>query len=473
MKLLSLALLCLTFVLTGCRGITGGQAESPAKARQLRSNINHIVFMMQENRSFNHYFGKLGEYRERNGFGPASEIDGLPAGATNVSTDGTPIPSFHLETTCVEQLSPDWLESHVAVNRNQPGSSDMPMDGFVINSAKYSQATDHTDKAGARAMGYYDETDLPYYYFMAAQFATSDRWFSPVMSTSIPNRIFLQAGTTAGYVHEPIADQGQCCDQIKTIWHLLSDAGIPWKIYYTDTQPSGLPLTDINNYWPKFAAAHTANIVPLSEYFSDLKNGTLPAVAFIQTGLGSGRDEHPGGQQTPGEGGNDIQLGARFTSEIINAFMFSTAWNDSVFIFTFDESGAFYDHVPPQPAVHPDGIEPKDLLAKDAVIQPQGDFNKTGFRMPLMVISPFAKKNYVSHTVADFTAILKLIQTRFGLPNLSRRDAAQITMTEFFDFDTVPWATAPIPPDQPIDGRCDPSNVPQFGVSVPSTTLAE
>ena len=463
-------LLLFVLSLAGCRGITGlgqNQAVTATEAADLRSSINHIVFMVQENRSFDHYFGKLGEYRQRFGYGSAKDIDGLSANPVNPTLDGSYVHSYHLDTTCIEELSPDWLESHADVNRDHPGSSAMPMDGFVINSAKYAQENGELDRVGARAMGYYDDADLPYYYYMASNFGTSDRWFSPLMSNSIPNRIFLQAASTGGHVHEPNTDGGACCDNLNNIFNLLDAAKVSWKIYYSDTQANGQPLTDINNYWPKFAAAHTKNIVPVAEYFTDLQNGTLPAVAFVQAGLGSGRDEHPGGQVVEGQGGNDIQLGARYAAEIINALMFSTAWNDSAFILTFDEGGSFYDHVPPAPAVVPDTTKIMDLRATDNVIQPQGNFDRTGFRLPLIVVSPYAKKSYVSHTTADSTAIIKFIETRFGLGSMSRRDASQMNMLEFFDFKNPPWMTAPIPPDQPVQGRCRPANIPQTTTPTP------
>jgi phospholipase C len=137
--------------------------------------------------------------------------------------------------------------------------------------------------------------------------------------------------------------------------------------------------------------------------------------------------------------------------------MSSVSWNDSVFILTHDEGGGFYDHVPPHSAVSPDGIPPSDLLPGDVCQGGSGancDFNHTGFRVPLIVVSPFTKPNYVSHTSMDYTAILKLIETRFGLPSLTKRDAAQPDMTEFFDFTNEPWAIPPFPPDQPENGPC-------------------
>ena len=113
--------------------------------------------------------------------------------------------------------------------------------------------------------------------------------------------------------------------------------------------------------------------------------------------------------------------------------------------------------MPPQPAVSPDGIRPSDLLPGDVCTSEGGptcDFVYTGYRVPMIVVSPFTKRHYVSHTVADTTAILKLIETRFKVPALTRRDDAQMDMTEFFDFANPPWATPPSPPAQNMGGPC-------------------
>jgi phospholipase C len=138
--------------------------------------------------------------------------------------------------------------------------------------------------------------------------------------------------------------------------------------------------------------------------------------------------------------------------------MTSPSWSDSALLFTYDEFGGFYDHVPPQPMPSPDGIAPLDLLPGDictVVTGPTCNFVYTGYRIPLIIISPFSKQNYVSHVVADNTAMLKLVETRFGLSALTARDAAQIDMSgEFFDFVNVPWATPPTPPAQIQSGAC-------------------
>jgi phospholipase C len=143
--------------------------------------------------------------------------------------------------------------------------------------------------------------------------------------------------------------------------------------------------------------------------------------------------------------------------------MQSSAWKDGAFIFFFDESGGLYDHVAPQPTVSPDGIKPVDLPAGYICTGKTGpicDFTYTGYRIPLTVISPFAKKNYVSHTVMDSTAIAKFIEERFNLPALNKRDAAQPDMTEFFDFNDPPWTTPPTPPQQNVSNPCYLDTVP-------------
>jgi phospholipase C len=293
-------------------------------------------------------------------------------------------------------------------------------------------------------MGYYTSEELLYYHFMASQFAMSDRWFSPMSTNSPVNRLYGFAATSQGYVHNPSQLSA------KTIFEELQNAGISWKVYYSDKESNGNPATRMNNFWG-FTKNHLDKIVPISQYFTDLKNNTLPAVAFIETGTLSGRDEHPGTSSSSSTSGTRIQTGAAYVASIVNALMQSGSWRTSAFILSFDEAGGFYDHVPPTTGLpNPDGIAPKDLTSNDT----KADFTRTGFRVPLIVISPFSRMNYVSHTPADHTAILKLIETRFNLSSLTKRDAAQMDMTEFFDFTNIPWLNPPNPPVQRTDLAC-------------------
>lgn len=525
-------------------------APPPPPAVTGINQVNHIIFTLQENRSFDSYFGQLGQYKAAHGWGAVTDVDGRPADATNPAGDGTTLHSYHYQTSCVENLDPDWLESHGDYNFDQPGSTVFKGDGYVHNAegqAKFNGMVDEVktatgtfqvkpmkttnyylfasnnasidvysslpvavatvtvtgdtmtpaagpvtgggsirasasavapgtavtltwnvpgaaktmvstwyDQMGRRVMGYYTDADLPYYYFMAANFGTSDRWFSPISSNSPPNRIFTLAATTHGHVHDPgILDS----TQVKNIFQLLDDNHITWKVYFTtDPLDPATPHTAITRFQP-WASSHMANVVPNSQYFDDLKNNSLPQVAFIEEL--PGLDEHAGATlASTVHSGNSVQAGSEYVSRYINALMQSPYWTDSVFILTFDEAGGYYDHYPWQTTVSPDGIKPVDLLAKDnTYIVPQGDFTNTGFRTPIIVVSPWAKKNYVSHTVADHTAILKFIETRFNLPSLTARDKAQPDMQEFFDWTGKPWATAPTPPVQPVTLPCDYSNL--------------
>jgi phospholipase C len=404
--------------------------------------------MVEENRSFDSYFGKLADYWQQNGY-PSQAFDGLPTTAANpAQTGSSQIASFHLRTACTENMDPSWNNSHVDWNRTLPTSATPTLDGFVSTAAAYSQNPPPVDAPGYdtngyRAMGYYDGSDLNYYYFMASNFATSDRWFSPAMTRTQPNRLYLLAATSAGHANPPASALSN-----NTIFGLLQSAGISWKIYETDPGTAFL-----GNFQP-FETQYESNIAPLSEYFADLANGTLPAVSMIEPGYNSGLDEHPG---------YDVQLGAAHVATIINALMASSSWKDSVFLLTFDEGGSSFDHVAPQPAVQPDGISPSDLDPGDIctnVTGPNCDFTYTGYRVPLIVVSPFTRKNYVSHTVADYTAMLKFIETRFHLASLTKRDAAQMDMTEFFDFQNPPWNTPPSPPAQVTGKPCDKTAVP-------------
>jgi phospholipase C len=458
--------------------------------------LNHIIFLAQENRSFDHYFGALREYWAQNGYpdqsfdglpqfnpmsgqpplyGPAPAIPGCdpsaPPPSDCVFDTNNPITSYHLISQCTENTSPSWNESHVDWDYNDPvGNLPATLDGFVWVAGHDARATQppFNDTDGIRAMGYYDGSDLNYYYFMASNFATSDRWFNPAMTRTHPNREYLIAGTSQGYVY-PVGtnNNDKALLTATTIFQELQAAGVSWKIY---VNPAGshcsgppydpaclLTMSYVQNFqWGQtIPSRYPQNIAPISQYFTDLQNGTLPQVAQIEPASDAGLDEHPSNSDSAP---SDIQLGANYVSLLMNELMASSSWKDSAFILTFDEFGGLYDHVSPQPAVSPDGIMPVDFLPGDICTPPTTgptcDFVYTGYRVPLIVVSPYARKNYVSHTAADLTAILKFIETRFKVPSLTRRDAAQMDMTEFFEFDHPAWMIPPDPPAQATNGAC-------------------
>ena len=384
------------------------------------TKLKHIIYFVQENRSFDNYFGMLGKYRVSKGL--PNSIDGVPLNVTLYDTKGNPVHPFHFQTVCHENLSPFWDESHIDWDGGK-------MDNYMITTTSVPSTIDPT---GTRAMGYYDQTDLPYYYELATQFATSDRFFSPVMTNTIGNRMYLFAGTSFGHIFPDPPPQGGWPQT--TIFDQMDAAGVSWRYYYQD---NGIYLPEWSTY-----QRDASKLYPISSWYTDVQNeSTLPSVIFIERGGPSGLDEHPG---------NNIQIGAANTKQIIDGLMNSPSWASSVFILTYDEAGALYDHVLPPTVVPPDNIAPM-LLPGD---QP-GTFAQTGFRLPITVISPWIRPNFVSHTWRDLTSILRLIEVRFNVPGLTARDAAADNMLEFFDFSTPHWLTPPPLPDQPTTGLCD------------------
>jgi phospholipase C len=497
--------------------------------------LSHVVFMLQENHSFDDYFGMLNPYRHSNGWdigadGKTYTVDGIDDKLNTISNqddEGTSYSPYKFRTTCIDDDSSSWLESYGDVNRWDTSTTRaVKMDGFVHIAegfAKNCNATgtcsgNFTDTTGERAMGYYDDTFLNYYYYMASQFAVSDRWFSPVSSKSIPNRVAtFSGGTTQGLVFDPGANDHLPQLSINNIFHELQNAGVSWKIYYTVTQggclggsacgtgSGNLPDTTFltfsysynfvyanpthaactgttkpSSVWgdtSNFYCVDPNHIAPLSQYYTDVKNNTLPAFAFIESGSGL-NDEHPGS-------GQSILTGQSEVANVVNSLMTSPSWSSSAFFFAYDEGGGPYDHVPPVPghsndftdaslgsipdinsiAVNPDGYNPCvpsggtptthcDLLSADPgahstdAAAVYGFAAQLGFRVPNIVISPFTRKHYVSHEPIDHTAVIKFVENRFlgSSAHLTARDAAQPDLLDFFDFTNKPWATPPTPP---------------------------
>jgi len=400
-------------------------------ASQGLSKIKHIIFMAQENRSFDDYFGMLGAYRAS--LGLPNNVDGVNPNATLYNKNKQPVHPYHYQTVCTDELTPSWDESHLDVDGGK-------MDQFLITNSELASPSDPT---ATRAMGYYNQSDLPYYYAAAAQFATSDRFFSPVLANTIPNRFYLFTGTSFGNAF-PVGPPAGGFTQ-PTIFARLDQAGISWRYYYQGPESSAF-IEQFSIFKTDFK-----KVVPISNWFTDVKNAaTLPSVIFIERGGSIGLDEHPT---------NNVQKGASDVVSIINAFIHSPSWADSAFILTYDEGGGLYDHVPPAREVQPDNIAPK-LSPTDQ----KGQFNQSGWRVPVIVISPWVRPNLVSHTTRDYTSILRLIEDTFHLAPLTLRDANADNMMEFFDFSGGPVLLTPPPlPAQPTGGACNPSLQPAPG----------
>jgi phospholipase C len=393
----------LFLVSVGCVGLpntTSQPTPTPNPADESLKSIDHVIFMLQENRSFDSYFGMLNPYRVSNNWttsedGKTYTVDGIDdklSKISNVDDEGQSFALFSLSTTCVDDMTSAWLESYGDVNRYDFNvSRPILMDGFVHTAEGFAKAGSgdgsFTDLVGMRAMGYYDQNTLNYYYYMASQFAVSDRWFSPVSSKSTPNRIAtMTGGTTQGLVRDPFVDDGFTQQlNIPTIFQELDQAGVSWKIYYSVTaggcldtdgdcgssgHSNAYPTTTFNDFSystkylyenPQQAACtpptvgsqqavndasnsfciDPTHIVPIAQYFTDAANNKLPSYAFIETAYGVS-DEHPGS-------GQSVLVGQQQVAKIINALMQSPSWPSSVFFLSYDEPGGPYDHVPAVP----------------------------------------------------------------------------------------------------------------------------
>jgi phospholipase C len=527
-----------TATATGASGSVTATAQVTVGPAGSLQSIKHVVFMLQENHTFDNYFGMLNTYRKANNYnmgddGVDYEVDGIDdklGSISNSDDEGMSFPMFKFTSTCIDDESSDWLASFGDVNEYDfSAGRQILMNGFVHDAEGYAKSCavngaicsgTFTDLTGQRAMGYYDDSFLNYYYYMASQFAVSDRWFSPVASKSIDNRIAtFSGGTTQGLVKDPGGDDHLPQLDLANIFQELTQNNVPWKIYYSVTQGLCLPGNDDCNTsasqqfpatdFDTFAAStqflyenptgaactpplqpsstvgdssnsfciDTNHIAPLSQYFTDLTNGTLPSFAFIEAGYGN-NDEHPGS-------GQSILQGQAQVANIVNSLMSSSSWSSSVFFLSYDEGGGPYDHVPPvqghsndftdttlgsivdisQISVNPDQYNPCvapggtatthcDLATSDPGANPgdaaaqQGFAAQLGFRLPNFVVSPFVRKHYVSHTPMDHTAVIKFVENRFigSSAHLTARDAAQPNLLEFFDFNTAPWSSPPSPP---------------------------
>jgi phospholipase C len=311
------------------------------------------------------------------------------------------------------------------------------MDRFMLTT---NSIHPNQDPNGDRAVGYYDQRDLPYYYELATQFATSDRWFSPLLSQTVPNRMYLFAATSFGHIRNADSPPPGGWPQ-PTIFDLLDQAGITWRYYYMDSSVYLAQWSTWQRDSNKVFNINSANGGWFQVLSQPNADQLLPQVIFIERGSQTGLDEHPDA---------NIQKGAATVANIINALLNSNAWASSAMILTFDEGGGLYDHVPPFPEPEPDNIQPM-LQSGDT----NAGFNESGFRLPLIVISPWVRPHFVSHVNRDNTAILKLIEARFNLPSLTARDAAQDNMLEFFDFSSPHLLTPPPLPAQPTNGTAN------------------
>lgn len=500
----SFAPLAALWVFAACSGDTGPSpralADPPPSAGIYK--VNHIIIVMMENHSFDNYFGALA-YAPESPYHASSAgcaaadhrcVDGLSCSIdaagelactnSNDEDDGTRVAVFHEPTRCVRpDLAHSWVQSHLEANFNDPSGTLIasPNDGFVrVNDTAEQPANGLETATEDQTMGYYTQDDLPFYYDLAQKFAIDDRYFSSVLGPTLPNRMYLMAASSFGHVTTgDSAPVGGFQPITGTIFDLLDDRAVSWADYSQSGGQAGL-------FRQPHAPGTDAHFPTLQTFLAQARGqrgaGNLPAVSLVDPTFGGPEedDEHPP---------TDIQRGQAFVSMIVNAVRDGPDWKDSVIFITWDEHGGFYDHAMPPPASQggsqtPDGIFPgqcADLSNPPASERPGGGagcasiddaeslcpaladdptgpypancagFDHFGFRVPFLVVSPFARPHYVAHATGDHTSLLAFIERRFlsesageERPHLTGRDQHADDLEDLFDFDDAPSRYTPV-----------------------------
>ena len=396
---------------SGATSRVNATAPTPAATPAGLTKIKHVVVEMQENRSYDSYFGQL------NNEGQPASLAEPTTGNPDPLTPGSVITPFLATNACtVADLNHSWNGTHQEYDNGK-------MDGFPAANVN------SDDPNGSRTMGYFDQGMLPFYYDVANQFAIADHYFASVLTQTFPNRFYLLTGTSFGHIANDLPPASGF--KQKTVFQLLDAKKISWKVYL-----SSFGIEQLFSY----IRTHKSHLAKMTDYFKDAAAGKLPQVSFVESspfgGVNVESDEHPSA---------NVQVGEKFTHDVMQALVNSPNWSSSAMFLTYDEHGGYYDHVVPPAAVKPDNIAPM-LKPGDA----PGAFDHYGIRVPTMVISPYAKKHFVSHTVYDHTSILHFIETRFGLGTLTKRDKAANPMLGMFDFTKVSNAH-PTLVDAPVD----------------------
>jgi phospholipase C/archaellum component FlaF (FlaF/FlaG flagellin family) len=393
----------------------GGDATAEKDAKTLPptgiSQIQHVVFIIKENRSFDHYFGQF----------PGAE--GTTIGKLS---DGHVVPLWRAPDIMPHDPDHSYTGAMTAMDGGKMDRYDLltNINGELM---AYSQMT---------------EADIPNYWAYARNFVLADHMFQSSIGNSFPNHLYSIAASAAGTFEIPSpvvspADWG-CdspadetvaimdprgaisrvfpCFQIRTIADSLDKKGRSWKFYAPSIGEGGYNLSTFDEiYHIRYSSRWQTNVVPVAQFIADAQKGQLPAVSWIVTSDGS---EHPPGGTCDGE---------NWTVKQINAIMQGPAaqWDSTAIFVAWDDFGGFYDHLTPPPLFDQFG---------------------PGIRVPLLIISPYARPGYVSHTTYEFSSVLKFIETAYGLPSLRKRDSQASDTTDSFDFNQAPLAPLTLTP---------------------------
>jgi phospholipase C len=366
--------------------------------------IQHIVFIVKENRSYDNYFGTY------------ALADGATSG---VISTGQTIPLSHMQDQ-VRTIGHDWYSALEVIDNGKMDLFDLNYAGNVKGDyLAYSQLT---------------QADIPNYFTYANNFVLADRMFSSEHGPSLPNHIYTIAATANGVISVPnpptpagswgcdspnssltvqvmdasgnITNQFPCFD-FTTMGDQLDTAGVSWKYYAPPYGADGYSYSVYNNVRHiRYGSDWTNNVVPDTQFANDALAGNLPGVSWLVTGQAN---EHPP---------SPVCFGENWTVQQINAVMQGPDWATTAIFLTWDDFGGFYDHVPP----------------------PQVDAFGLGPRVPLLIVSPYSRPGYVSHTQYEFSSVLKTIEEVFNVPSLGNRDVDANDTLDSFDFTQSPLA---------------------------------
>jgi phospholipase C len=412
----------------------------------LLPQIEHVVVLMMENHSYDNYLGMLDR-----GEGFPRGADGEPTVA-NSGQGGESVPVHHLKSTVQypEAPSQSWHASHLQWAGGSCG-------GFVA-----SAQTVRPDTDPAVAMGYWTGEDIPFYYGLARTFPLADHWFSSCLGPTFPNRRFLIAGTANGLIDDLPFDLFDY-PAAGTIFDMLARYGISWVNYHavpedkprarhyahhkrrmvrrrllrigrsvgavTQGVQKDIQLTAA--VYPLGIGRYMQHIRGNDQFFADADNGTLPAFCVVDPDFDVYSEENP----------QDIRKGESFAAEVINRVMHGKGWPRTLLIWLYDEHGGYHDHVSPPAAVPPDDVDGRSIVANPlqrflrplfpGAVQDVGDlangphcYDRYGFRVPAVIVSPYARPDFVFSEVLDHTSVLKLLQQKWNLPALTARAEA-------------------------------------------------
>ena len=365
--------------------------------------IRHIVVLMMENHSFDNLLGMVPHQVPGR-----RAVDGLTVRGgrlRNFNPDGHGGRLYANRAASPCQLPAQPSQAWDASHQSYDGGRN---DGFVRAS-------------GPSAMWFWDERDLPFTYSLVRHFPIGERYFCSTLAQTYPNRRFFFAGTASGTISTdnstfkvPAANG--------TIWDRLDAHQIDYGIYYQNL-PSWVIIPGVLTRPGRAARQHT-----MSHFFTDAAAGRLPAFSFLDPDYNTTSEENP----------QDIQVGEQLLAEVVGAVMRSPNWKHTALFITYDEHGGYYDHVPPPRAVKPDSIKPMTKPGDGP-----GGYDRYGFRVPLVVVSPWARGGYASRIVQDHTSMTAFIERKWNLPALTFRDANAHPMTDYFDFRKPAFARPP------------------------------